>query len=103
MGGGNLYAILFFGILMFVFYLCGWSVLGTVFLFLFLLAGYDSLFPGIAAALGLARAIYVHVPDEGMISGPLLIVAIILLIVDCYARYLLKEEANNGKSPEEKK
>ena len=38
-----------------------------------------------------------------MISGPLLIVAIILLIVDCYARYLLKEEANNGKSPEEKK
>ena len=45
LGGGNGWAIMATGIPMFLFYLCGWSVVGTIFLILFLIAGFNSLFP----------------------------------------------------------
>ncbi len=44
LGGGNLPAILVTGTLMFLFYGVGWSISGTIFLFAFLIVGYDSFF-----------------------------------------------------------
>ena len=53
LGGGNIWAILISGILMFLFYTFGWGYMGTFALFVFLVVGFQSLFPIIAAFLGL--------------------------------------------------
>ena len=53
LGGGNIWAILISGILMFLFYAFGWGYMGTFALFVFLIVGFHSLFPIIAAFLGL--------------------------------------------------
>ncbi len=53
LGGGNIRAILISGILMFLFYALGWGYMGTFALLVFLVVGFQSLFPIIAAFLGL--------------------------------------------------
>ena len=102
LGGGNIWAILISGILMFVFYLCGWSALGTGFLILFLLAGFHSLFPLIAAFIALAR-LCVVLSIDGTVLGVLTVWIIILLLIEFAARCLIKEEAEKGNSEQEKK
>ena len=102
MGGGNIWAILISGALMFVFFLCGWSVMGTIFLILFLIVGFYSLFPIIAAFLALARLCVVHAVD-GAVLGALIFWIIILLLFEFSARYLIKEESGNGDPAEERK
>jgi len=102
LGGGNIWPILISGILMFVFYLCGWSALGTGFLILFLLAGFRSLFPVIAAFVALAR-LCVVLSIDGAVLGVLMIWIIILLLFEIAARCLIKEEAEKGSSEQGRK
>ena len=102
LGGGNIWAILISGVLMFLFYLCGWSVMGTVFLILFFIAGFSSLFPLIAAFLALARLCVVHSID-GAVLGALIFWIILLLIFELAARCLIKEENEGNHSAGEKK
>lgn len=102
LGGGNIWAILISGILMFVFYLCGWSALGTGFLVLFLIAGHHSLFPLIAAFIAFAR-LCVVLSVDGAVLGVLVIWIIILLLSELAARCLIKEEAEKGNSEQGRK
>lgn len=102
LGGGNIWAILITGILMFVFYLCGWSALGTGFLVLFLIAGFHSLFPLIAAFIAFAR-LCVVLSVDGAVLGVLIIWIVILLLVELAARSLMKEEAEKGNSEQGRK
>ena len=102
LGGGNIWGILISGVLMFVFYLCGWSVMGTIFLILFLIVGFNSLFPLIAAFLALARLCVVHSVD-GAVLGALIFWIIILLLFELAARCLKKEEFERGGSAPKRK
>ena len=60
LGGGNIWAILISGILMFLFYALGWGYMGTFALIVFLVVGFQSLFPIIAAFLGLLLLCVYH-------------------------------------------
>ena len=102
LGGGNTGAILFSGSLMFLFYEVGWSIMGTIFLFIFLAVGIKSLFPVIAAFIGLAQFVYVHA-FEGTVFYVLIFWIIILLLVEFTARHLIKEETGGGNSDQGKK
>ena len=102
LGGGNIWAILISGVLMFLFYLCGWSVVGTIFLILFLIAGFNSLFPLIAAFLALARLCVVHSVD-GAVLGALIFWIVILLLFELAARFGGFDEGNEKPSKGEKK
>ena len=102
LGGGNGWAIMATGIPMFLFYLCGWSVVGTIFLILFLIAGVNSLFPLIAAFLALARLCVVHSVD-GAVLGALIFWIVILLLFELAARFGGFDEGNEKTSKGEKK
>ena len=75
LGGGNVWAILISGILMFLFYTLGWGYMGTFALFVFVLIGIKSLFPIIAAFWGLLILCVYHFPE------PVAIIAIVFWIV----------------------
>ena len=75
LGGGNVWAILISGILMFLFYTLGWGYMGTFALFVFLIVGIKSLFPIIAAFWGILILCIYHFPE------PVAIIAIIFWIV----------------------
>ena len=75
LGGGNVWAILTSGILMFLFYAIGWGYMGTFALFVFIIVGIKSLFPIIAAFWGLLILCIYHFPE------PVAIIAIIFWIV----------------------
>ena len=75
LGGGNIWAILTSGILMFLFYALGWGYMGTFTLVVFLIVGIYSLFPIIAAFLGLLILCIYHFPE------PVAIITIIVFIV----------------------
>ena len=81
---------------MFFFYLFGRSVMGTIFLILFFIAGFNSLFPLIAAFLALAR-LCVVLSVDGVVLGVLVFWIILLLLFELAARCLIKEE-NEGKN-----
>ena len=102
LGGGNIWAILTSGTLMFLFYEVGWSILGTVFLFLFLVSGSKSLFPIIAAFVGFGRFMCVYA-YESTVFYVLVFWIIILLLVELTARCLMKEETERSNSGKEKK
>ena len=102
MGGGNLPGILVTGILMFLFYGIGWSIMGTIFLVLFLIAGWKSLFPIIAAFIGVGRFMCVYA-YESSVFYVLIFWIILLLLVEITARYLIKEETEDGNSDRGKK
>ena len=75
LGGGNIWAILTSGILMFLFYALGWGYMGTFTLLVFLIVGIYSLFPMIAALWGLLILCIYHFPE------PVAIIAIIVWIL----------------------
>ncbi len=75
LGGGNVWAILTSGVLMFLFYALGWGYMGTFALFAFIIVGIKSLFPIIAAFSGLLILCIYHFPE------PVAIIAIIFWIV----------------------
>ena len=75
LGGGNVWAILISGILMFLFYTLGWGYMGTFALFVFVFIGIKSLFPIIAAFWGLLILCVYHFPE------PVAIIAIVFWIV----------------------
>ena len=102
LGGGNAGLILFAGSLMFLFYEVGWSIMGTIFLFIFLAAGIKSLFPIIAAFIGLAQVVYVHGFDSAVFYV-LIFWIIILILVELTARHLIKAESGGGNSDQAKK
>ena len=102
LGGGNIGAILVSGSLMFLFYEVGWSIMGTIFLVLFLIAGWKSLFPIIAAFIGFGR-LCVGLSVEGVVLGVLIFWIIILLLFEFAARVLIKEESEGGNSDQGKK
>lgn len=65
LGGGNIGAILVSGSLMFLFYEVGWSIMGTIFLVLFLIAGWKSLFPSSPLLLGLGGlCVHMHMKAQ---------------------------------------
>ena len=102
LGGGNTGAIITAGSLMFLFYELGWSTMGTIFLVLFLIAGWKSLFPIIAAFIGLAQVVYARGYDS-TVFYVLIFWIIILLLVELTARQLIKEETGGGNSDQAKK
>ena len=102
LGGGNTGAILVSGSLMFLFYEVGWSILGTIFLVLFLIAGWKSLFPIIAAFIGFGRFMCVYA-YESSVYYVLIFWIILLLLVEITARYLIKEKTGGGNSDQAKK
>ena len=102
LGGGNTGAILVSGSLMFLFYEVGWSILGTIFLVLFLIAGWKSLFPIIAAFIGFGRFMCVYA-YESSVFYVLIFWIILLLLVEITARYLIKEKTGGGNSDQAKK
>ena len=102
LGGGNIGAILVSGSLMFLFFEVGWSIMGTIFLVLFLIAGWKSLFPIIAAFIGLAQVVYVHGYDSAVFYA-LIFWIIILLLVEFTARQLIKEDTGGCNSDQAKK
>ena len=102
LGGGNTGAILVSGSLMFLFYEVGWSILGTIFLVLFLIAGWKSLFPIIAAFIGFGRFMCVYA-YESSVFYVLIFWIILLLLVEITARYLIKEKTGGGSSVQAKK
>ena len=102
LGGGNAGLILFAGSLMFLFYEVGWSIMGTIFLVLFLIAGWKSLFPLIAAFIGFGRFMCAYA-YESSVFYVLIFWIILLLLVEITARYLIKEETGGGKSDQGKK
>ncbi len=95
MGGGNLPAILVTGILMFLFYGIGWSIMGTIFLIIFLIAGCNSLFPIIAAFIGFGWFMLAHA-YESTVFCVLVFWIIILLLFEFAARMMIAEE-KDGK------
>ncbi len=97
MGGGNLPAILVTGTLMFLFYGIGWSIPGTIFLFAFLIVGYDSLFPIIALSLWALFYCFHHFNDGAVIFA-LVFWIVILLSWEACARVLIAEEKNGNSS-----
>ena len=102
MGGGNVWAILTSGILMFLFYALGWGYMGTFALFVFIIVGIKSLFPIIAAFWGLLILCIYHFPE------PVAIIAIIFWIVamttmEIVARSgVLDKEEGENKSASDK-
>ena len=102
LGGWNIGAILVSGSLMFLFYEVGWSILGTIFLVLFLIAGWKSLFPIIAAFIGFGRFMCAYA-YESSVFYVLIFWIILLLLVEITARYLIKEETEGGNSDQGKK
>lgn len=102
LGGGNIGAILVSGSLMFLFYEVGWSIMGTIFLVLFLIAGWKSLFPIIAAFIGFGRFMCMYA-YESTVFYVLIFWIILLLLVEITARYLIKEETGEGNSNQGKK
>lgn len=102
LGGGNTGAILVSGSLMFLFYEVGWSIMGTIFLVLFLIAGWKSLFPIIAAFIGFGRFMCVYA-YESSVFYVLIFWIILLLLVEITARYLIKEKTGGGNSDQAKK
>ena len=102
LGGGNICAILISGFLMFLFYELGWRYMGTFFLVLFLIAGWKSLFPVIAAFVGLGRFMCVYA-YESTVFYVLVFWIIILLLFELSARYLIKEESEGDNSDRGKK
>ena len=101
LGGGNIGAILVSGSLMFLFYEVGWSIMGTIFLVLFLIAGWKSLFPIIAAFIGFGRFMCMYA-YESTVFYVLIFWIILLLLVEITARYLIKEETRRGNSDQGK-
>jgi len=75
LGGGNIWAILTSGILMFLFYTLGWGYMGTFALVVFIFVGINSLFPIIAAFWGLLILCIYHFQE------PVAIIAIIIWIL----------------------
>ncbi len=102
LGGGNIWAILTSGTLMFLFYGLGWRYMGTFFLVIFLIAGWKSLFPIIAAFIGFGR-LCVGLSVDGVVLGVLIFWIIILLLFEFAARVLIKEESEGGNSDQGKK
>ncbi len=102
LGGGNTGAILVSGSLMFLFYEVGWSIMGTIFLIIFLVAGWKSLFPIIAAFIGFGRFMCVYA-YESSVFYVLIFWIIILLLFEFAARVLIKEESEGGNSDQGKK
>jgi hypothetical protein len=102
LGGGNVWAILTSGILMFLFYALGWGYMGTFALFVFIIVGIKSLFPIIAAFWGLLILCIYHFPE------PVAIIAIIFWIVamttmEIVARSgVLDKEEGENKSASDK-
>ena len=102
LGGGNVWAILTSGILMFLFYALGWGYMGTFALFVFIIVGIKSLFPIIAAFWGLLILCIYHFPE------PVAIIAIIFWIVamttmEIVARSgILDKEEGENKSASDK-
>ena len=102
LGGGNVWAILTSGILMFLFYALGWGYMGTFALFVFIFIGIKSLFPIIAAFWGLLILCIYHFPE------PVAIIAIIFWIVamttmEIVARSgILDKEEGENKSASDK-
>ena len=102
LGGGNTGAILISGGLMFLFYEVGWRYMGTFCLVVFLIAGWKSLFPVIAAFIGFGR-LCVVLSVDGVVLGVLIFWRIILLLIEFAARVLIKEESEGGNSDQGKK
>ena len=102
LGGGNVWAILTSGILMFLFYALGWGYMGTFALFVFIIVGIKSLFPIIAAFWGLLILCIYHFPE------PIAIIAVIFWIVamttmEIVARSgVLDKEEGENKSASDK-
>ena len=102
LGGGNVWAILTSGILMFLFFALGWGYMGTFALFVFIIVGIKSLFPIIAAFWGLLILCIYHFPE------PVAIIAIIFWIVamttmEIVARSgVLDKEEGENKSASDK-
>ena len=94
LGGGNIWAILISGILMFLFYALGWGYMGTFALFVFLVVGFQSLFPIIAAFWGLLILCVYHFQE------PAAYFAIIFWIV---LMTMMEIVARNGGFDEEEK
>ena len=101
LGGGSAGAILISGGLMFLFYEVGWTIMGTIFLVLFLIAGWKSLFPIIAAFIGFGRFMCMYA-YESTVFYVLIFWIILLLLVEITARYLIKEETRRGNSDQGK-
>ena len=102
LGGGNGWAILITGGLMFLFYEVGWSVMGTIFLVLFLIAGFNSLFPIIAIFIGLAHVVCVHA-YESTVFIVLVFWIVLMLLIELVARFGGFDEENEKPSKGEKK
>jgi hypothetical protein len=102
LGGGNIGAILVSGSLMFLFYEVGWSIMGTIFLVLFLIAGWKSLFPIIAAFIGFGRFMCAYA-YESSVFYVLIFWIILLLLVEFTARFGRFDEENKKTSKDEKK
>ena len=101
LGGGNLPAILVTGTLMFLFYGVGWSIPGTIFLFAFLIVGYDSLFPIIALSLWALFYCFHHFND-GTVIFALVFWIVILLSWEAYARVMVAEEKDGKQNASDK-
>ena len=85
LGGGNIWAILTSGILMFLFYALGWGYMGTFALFVFLIVGINSLFPIIAAFWGLLILCIYHFPEPAAIFS-IIIWILAMTIMELIAR-----------------
>ena len=101
LGGGNLPAILVTGTLMFLFYGVGWSIPGTIFLFAFLIAGCNSLFPIIAAFIGFGWFMLAHA-YESTVFYVLVFWIIILLLFEFAARMMIAEEKDGKQNASDK-
>ena len=101
LGGGNICAILISGFLMFLFYEVGWPVMGTIFLFIFLVAGSRSLFPIIAAFIGFGWFMLAHA-YESTVFCVLVFWIIILLLFEFAARMMIAEEKDGKQNASDK-
>ena len=96
LGGGNVWAILTSGILMFLFYALGWGYMGTFALFVFIIVGIKSLFPIIAAFWGLLILCIYHFPEPvAIIAIFFWIVAMTTMEIVARSGVLDKEEGEN--------
>ena len=104
LGGGNVWAILISGSLMFLFYALGWGYIGTFALFIFLIVGINSLFPIIAAFLGLLLLCLYHFPEPAAII-PIIVFIVVMTTMEIAARTgcFDEEEGENIKQADKKK
>ena len=102
LGGGNIWAILISGILMFLFYTFGWGYIGTFALFVFLVVGFQSLFPIIAAFLGLLILCVYHFQEPAAYCA-IIFWIVLMTMMEIVARTGgFDEEKEEGKNTPDK-